>query len=112
MHDPVTGQGLEDKILNRAMYLASLPNIEGYIDSGYKFEAKLHTFGFLASDVQTETYMAGDREKVITCSVCLDDLKVGWTSVPCDYIYSITVELVPGWKVIELILIADIDYKR
>lgn len=56
--------------------MASLPGVEDYIDTGYKFVAKLHIFGFLASDVQMEIYMAGDREQVITYSVCLDDLKV------------------------------------
>ncbi|KAK1353809.1 hypothetical protein POM88_052174 [Heracleum sosnowskyi] len=70
-------QDLADKVVKHAVYLANLRNVEGHINPGYQFDATIVTNVFLSAGT-VETYIGRDiEEEVITCSMCMNDLKNG-----------------------------------
>ncbi|KAK1403030.1 hypothetical protein POM88_002635 [Heracleum sosnowskyi] len=77
---------LADKLVE---YMANFRRVEGNIDSGYVFDAKLEILCFSVSGVYKGRYVTENREEVIKCSVCLENLTEGMelSAYPCSHMF-------------------------
>lgn len=59
------------------------------VNIGYVVEAKLDIMQLCLADVEKEMYKGGDREDLIVCPVCLEDLTTGieFCKLRCSHVF-------------------------
>lgn len=87
--DPDERLYLVDKLVE---YMTNFCKVEGDSDCGYVFDATLEILCFSMMGVCTGTYVPENREEVVTCSVCLENVMAGveYSVLPCYHIFHST----------------------
>lgn len=86
--NPSTRQFLVDTITKHAVHLA-YERLKVIVNIGYVVEARLDIVHLRLADVEKGMYKGGDREELITCPVCFEDLTPGveFCKLRCSHVF-------------------------